>query len=55
MEVITVSSMLTTTATLDSVLRVSLSLASMPSTTLTETSTLTKTLVTNSRIDLEDV
>lgn len=55
MERVTVYSPVTKTATLDSALCVSLSLASTSSTTLTATSTLTKTLVTNSRIDLEDV
>lgn len=55
MERVTVYSPVTKTATLDSVLRVSLSLASTPSTTLTATSPLTKTLVTNSRIDVEVV
>ena len=55
MEVIIVSSTLTKTATLDSALCVSLSLASTPSTSVTVTSHLTKTLTTNSRIDLEDV
>ena len=55
MERVTVYSPVTKTATLDSVLRVSLSLASMPITQVTATSHLTKTLTTNSRIELEDV
>jgi hypothetical protein len=54
MEVVTVYSPVTQTATLDSVLCVSLSLASTSSTTVTATSQLTKTLTTNSRIDLEE-
>lgn len=55
MEVITVSSPLTKIAVLDSVLTVSLSLVSEPNTSATIVSTLTKSLTTDSRIDLEEI
>lgn len=54
MEQITVSSLLTTTATLDSALCVSLTDVSVPTTSATLASSLTKTLTASSRIDLEE-
>lgn len=54
MEQITVSSLLTKTAALDSALYVLLSIASEPSTSVTLTSTVSKTANVSSRIDLEE-
>lgn len=54
MESITVSSLLTKTAALDSALCVLLSIASEPSTSVNLTSTLNKTATISSRIDLEE-
>jgi len=54
MEQITVSSPLTTTATLGSALCVSLTAASVPVTSATLVSPLNKVLTASSRIDLEE-
>lgn len=55
MEQIIAASPLTKTVALDSALCVSLTAASVPNTSVSLTTPLTKTLTTDSRIDLEEI